>query len=77
MDFDRKGLAANASFITQFKYLLLIWMYHNRTYNNKTNRLHEKSLRLIYNDKGSSFEDLLEKDNSVFIHHNNLQAQAI
>ena len=44
-------------------------MCHNRTYN-KTNWLHERSLRIIYNDKGSSFEDLLEKDNSI--HHKNL-----
>ena len=52
-------------------------MCHNRKYNNKINRLHEKCLRLIYNDKRSSFEDLLEKDNCVSIHHENLQALAI
>ena len=51
-------------------------MCHNRTYNNKINRLHERCLRMIYNDKRSSFEDLLEKDNSVLIHHKNLPALA-
>ena len=30
-----------------------------------------------HNDKGSSFEDLLQKDNSVSIRHKNLQALAI
>ena len=49
----------------------------NRTYDNKTNRLIERCLRLTYNNKCSSFEDLLEKDNSVSIHHKNLQALAI
>ena len=39
--------------------------------------LHERSCRLIYNDKRSSFEDLLEKDISVSIHQKNLQALAI
>ena len=48
-----------------------------RTYKNDINRLHERCLRLIYNDKRSSFEDLLEKDNSISIHHKNLQALAI
>ena len=48
----------------------------NRTYN-KITRLHEICLRLIYNDKRSSFEDVLEKDNSVSINHKNLQALAI
>ena len=51
-------------------------MWHNRTYNNKINRLHERCLRLIYNDKHSSFEELLEKDNSVSIHHKNLHVLA-
>ena len=49
----------------------------HRTYNNKINRLHEKCFPLIYNDKRSSFESLLEKDNSVSIHHENLQALAM
>ena len=48
-------------------------MCHNRTNNNKIDRLHERCLRLIYNDKKSSFEDLLEKDGSVPIHHRNLR----
>ena len=63
--------------MAQFNYCPLIWMCHNRTYNNKINRLHERCLRLIYNDKQLSFEDLLEKPNSVSIHHKNLQALAI
>ena len=63
MDFNKKRLAVNAFFMVQFNYCPLIWMCHNRTYNNKIKRLHERCLRLIYNDKRSSFEDLLEKDN--------------
>ena len=52
-------------------------MCHNRTHKNKINRFNERCLRLIYNGKRSSFEDLLEKDNSVSIHHKNLQPLAI
>ena len=44
---------------------------------DKTNCLHERCLRLIYNDKKSSFEDLLEKDGSVSIHHRNLRTLAV
>ena len=77
MDFHKKRLAVNAFFMAQFNYSSLIWMCHKRTCNNKIKRLHERCLRLIYNDKRSSFEDLLEKDNSVSIHHKNLQALAI
>ena len=51
-------------------------MSHNRTNNNKINRLHERCFRLIYNNKKSSFKDLLEKDGSVSIHHRNLRTLA-
>ena len=55
-------------------------MFHSRKLNNKINRLHERCLRLIYNDKissYSSYEELLDKDNSVPIHQNNLQKSTI
>ena len=52
-------------------------MFHSRCLNNKINRLHEKCLRMIYNKKMSNFEDLLNKDHSVSIHHNNIHALAI
>ena len=32
---------------------------------------------MIYNDKISNFEELLNKDNSVSIHHSNIHALAI
>ena len=63
----------NAFFDSQFNYSPLIWMFHSRNLNNKINRLHERCLRVIYNDKTSSFEQLLENDNSVSIHHRNIQ----
>ena len=67
MDFAKRCLLVNAFFYSHFNYCQLIWMYHifNRTNGNKTNRLHEKCLRLVYNDKKSYFDDLLEKDRSV------------
>ena len=77
MDRNKKILAVNAFFMTQFNYCPLLWMCHNRNYSKKKNMLHERSCRLIYNDKRSSFEDLLEKDISVSIHQKNLQALAI
>ena len=48
-------------------------MFHSRIMNNKINWLHERCMRLIYEDKSSSFEELLEQDKSVLIHTRNLQ----
>ena len=54
---------------SQYNYCQLVWIYHNRTNNNKTNHLHERCFCLICNDRKSYFENLLEKDGSVSIIH--------
>ena len=61
---------------SQFGYCPLVWMFHSRSLNNKINRIHERALRITYNDKSSSFQNLLEKDNSVTIHHRNIKILA-
>ena len=77
MELTKRRILMNAFFDSQFNYCPLIWMFHSRNLNNKINRLHERCLRVIYNDKTSSFEHLLENDNSVSIHHSNIQSLAI
>ena len=65
------------SFVTsQFGYCLLIWMLHSRRLKNKINSIHERALRISYQDHISTFQELLNKDNSASIHHRNFQALA-
>ena len=66
------------TFITsQLNYCPLPSMFHNRTLNNKKiNRLHERSLRLVYENETLSFQELLDLDNSMTIHHRNIQKLA-
>ena len=47
-------------------------MCHSRGLNNRINSLHEHALRIVYQDKKSDFETLLENDKSVTIHERNL-----
>ena len=61
---------------SQFGYCPLVWMFHSRNRNNKINRIHERSLRITYNDQSSSFQNLLEKDNSVTLHYRNIEILA-
>ena len=64
-------------FVTsQFSYFLLIWKFHSSRLNNKINSVHERALRITYQDNTSTFQELLKKDNSVSIHHRNLQVLA-
>ena len=53
--------------MSQFNYCQLVWISYYRTETNKINRLHKRCLRLIYNDKKSSLEELLEINSSVSI----------
>ena len=75
---SKKKLTAimKAFIISQFSYCPLIWMCHSRTLNNKINKLHERALWLVYDNRQSTFEELLNIDVSVTIHHRNLQVLA-
>ena len=52
-------------------------MFHSRKSNNKINLLHERALRMIYNDQISSFQEHFDKDDSFTVHHFNIQSLAI
>ena len=56
--------------ILQFSYCP-IWMCFGRGLNNKINNIHERALRLVYQEKKFSFETLLKRDKSVSIHMKN------
>ena len=76
MNFKQRKTIMKAFVTSQFSYCPLVWMMHNRRLNNKINSLHERALRIAYKDTISSFQQLLEIDNSVSIHHRNLQVLA-
>ena len=73
INIEKRRTIMNAFFNSQFSYCPLIWMFHSRLINNKINRLHERCLRIVYSDKKSTFEELLEKDNTVSVHQRNLK----
>ena len=54
---------------SQFKYCPLIWMFCSRKSNSKINKLHERSLRIVYNDYSSSFDELLSRDHSMPVYY--------
>ena len=75
---EHKRKVLMKSFVmSQFNYCPIIWMYCQRRSNNMINRIHERSLRIAYNDYISDFNSLLQKDNSVTVHQRNIQALAI
>ena len=77
MDISKKRSIMNAFILSQFSYCPLIWMFHSRKLNHRINKIHERALRIVYNDHQCTFEELLERDNSFTIHERNLQKLAI
>ena len=77
MNITKRKILMNAFFNAQFSYCPLTWMFHSRKLNNKINKLHERCLRIVYNNNTSTYEELLETDNSVSVHFRNVQALAI
>ena len=77
ISFQQRRLLLKSFVEVQFWYCPLVWMFHGRETNRKINLIYEGSLPIAYRDYNSSFKDLLKKDNSVCIHHRNIQSLAI
>ena len=77
MSFKRRREIMHAFILSQFGYCPLVWMFHSRKLNNRINTLHERALRIVYQDRISSFDELLSKDGSFTIHERNIQTLAI
>ena len=56
MNISKRRILMNLFFNSQFNCCPLVWMFHSRSVNNKINRLHERVLRIVYNDFKSSFK---------------------
>ena len=45
---------------SHFGYCPLVWMFHSRKLNNRISTIQERALRLVYKDKKSNFQKLLD-----------------
>ena len=72
LKFGQRKLLLNAFITSQFSYVPIVWMFHNRKLNSHINCIHERALRIVYRDHNSTFEALLAKDGSFKIHDRNL-----
>ena len=46
-----KGVLFKSSIISKFNYFPIVWICHGRSLNNKTNHIHERALRIVYQEK--------------------------
>ena len=76
MNLNKRKLIMKAFINSQFGYCPLVWINHSRNLNNRINRIQERAMRIVYNDRKSTSEELLEKAKSVTVHSRNLQILA-
>ena len=51
-------------------------MFHRKKCNNRVDKIHQRALRIVYQDYVYSFTEPLEKDNSTTINNRNIQLLA-
>ena len=77
MNENKRQIIMKAFIQSQFGYCPLVWMCHSRALNSRINRIHERALRIVYNDYTGTFNMLLEKDKSFTVHERNIQTLAL
>ena len=62
LPYKKRGILFKAFTESQFNYYPLAWVFHGRQTNDKIHNLHQRTLRIAYNETITSFEELLVKD---------------
>ena len=73
LNINKQKIILNSFTKVKFNYCPLIWMCLSGTLNNKTNRMQEGALRIVYDAYKSNSMGLLERDHSSTIHERNIQ----
>ena len=55
---EKRRIIMKSFVCSQFVYCPLIWMFNSSRLNNKVNSIHEKALRITYQDHISTFQEL-------------------
>ena len=77
LSMEQTKYLSEAYIMSAFKYCSLIWMFYNKTSNNQINKIHKRTLRLVFEIEDANFEDLLLKDNSWSVYENNIHTLLI
>ena len=68
---DKAILLGNTFINSQFNYAPLIWMFCRKTLYHKIEKIHHRTLKVIYQSK-ESYENLLLESSSVSVHQRHL-----
>ena len=77
MTVEKARILANACIDSQFNYTPLTWMFAGKKLINKICKIHHRTLQVVYNEYNNSYEELLQLNNSVFVHQRKLHYLAL
>ena len=72
LTYNKAKLLGNAFIDSQFNYAPLIWKFFHKTTYLKMQKIHHKTLNVIY-QSDACYDDLLQLSNSVSLHQRHLQ----
>ena len=73
LEYEKYVMLYNSFLLLNFNYCSLIWMFSGKSSNNEIDRLHKRALKVLLDDYGSTFEELLQKRGEHIIHTRNIQ----
>ena len=68
LDRESKLALYNSFIISNFQYCNVVWMFTGRTNLNRLDRLNERAIRMIYNDKVTDYHVLLMQNNQLSVY---------
>ena len=74
---EKSHILAKAFINSQFNYAALIWMFSGKRNLAKINRIHSRTLKIVFNSFDKSYEELLELSGETTIHQKHLRFLAI
>ena len=68
----KNKINSNSIIKSQFKYCPPVCRFWSRRSNSLGNNVHERGLRIVYDDHSSSYSELLMTKNERYIHQQNI-----
>ena len=69
---EKAKMLGNVFIDSQFNYAPLLWMFCRKTLHSKIEKIHHKTLKVIYESNGI-YENLLLQSNTVSVHQRHLR----
>ena len=69
---EKAKMLGNAIIDSQFNYAPLLWMFCRKTLYSKIEKIHHKTLKVIY-ESNDTYENLLLQSNTVSVHQRHLR----